>query len=139
MGEVEKIIDKNPQVDICLDIGHLFERVKLANPWARLAGRIGDRGLPLTSLLGKGVPFYEMPSWDDFINKYSSRIRCIHLHNHNGKIAHCPITVGKINIGRMLRAIGDLDRVPIIIEADYRQAGIGQLRQDLAFLEEVLA
>lgn len=139
IGEMEKIISENPRVDVCLDIGHLFERVKLANSWAWLAGRFLDRYMPLTSILGKGMPFYEMPGWAGFLEKYSGRIRCIHLHNHNGTAAHCPITAGKINMIKLLRAMGDLASIAVIVEADYRQIGIEHLRKDLLFVKKVIS
>ena len=136
--DMEKIICELPQVGMCLDIGHLFERVKLANPWERLAGRFVDRYLPFSSVIGKGMPYYEMADWKEFFEKNSSRIRCFHLHNHNGRNAHCPVTAGKINMESILHAISDFTSAPIIIEADYRQTGIGQLRKDLVFLKKVI-
>lgn len=138
LGDLEKIICEKPLVDICLDTGHLFERVRLENPWERLAGRVFDRCLPFTPILGKGMPFYEKPGCADFIAKYSGRIRCIHLHNHNGKTAHCPLTAGRINMAGIVRQISALTAAPVIIEADYRQAGVRQLRKDLEYLKKAM-
>lgn len=135
--DMEVIIGKVPQVDICLDTGHLFERVRLENTWERLAGRVFDRFLPMASMFGKGMPFYEKPDWLSFVANYSGRIHCIHLHNHNGKTAHCPVTVGKINLAGMLRNICSLTSAPVIVEADYRNKGIEQIRKDLTFLKKV--
>lgn len=138
MDEVEKVICENRQVNLCLDIGHLFERIKLENPWEWLSGKISDRYLPLSASFKKGLPFYEIPIWSDFLIKYSDRIKCVHLHNHNGRIAHDPVTGGKINMDKMLHSFKQLASVPVIIEADYRRIGIERLRNDLAFIREVM-
>jgi len=65
-------------------------------------------------------------------------MRCIHLHNHNGRMAHCSLKAGKINMKKMIEILDDLRNIPIILEADYRQAGMDILREDLVLLKEAV-
>ena len=133
IAEIQTILAASPDVSLCLDTGHLFERVYPEAAWQRLAGKIADRFLPPASLWGQGVPYYET-NWEELLHRYLSRLRCIHLHNHNGKIAHCPVTQGKIDLKKMLAPVKKLADIPLIIEADYRGCGISQVRSDLEYL-----
>jgi len=133
--EIETILAASPNVSLCLDTGHLFERVYPEAAWQRLAGKIADRFLPPASLWGQGVPYYET-NWEELLHRYLSRLRCIHLHNHNGKIAHCPVTQGKIDLKKMLAPVKKLADIPLILEADYRRGGISQVQSDLEYLTQ---
>lgn len=135
IAEIETILAASPDVSLCLDTGHLFERVYPEAAWQRLTGKIADRFLPSTSLWGQGVPFYEA-DWEELLSRYASRLKCIHLHNHNGKIAHCPLTQGKIDLKKLLAPLRKLTGVPLILEADYRRGRISQVHSDLEYLTQ---
>jgi len=71
-------------------------------------------------------------SWKQWLSRIRDRTGCVHVHNHDGRTAHRPLTKGKIMLGRfkaMAEILGDL---PWILEADYRRERHGTVDTDLA-------
>ena len=133
LRELAELAAGVPGLKVCIDIGHLFERLALPSGPARMAARIWDHFLPWCSASGKGMPFYEAGGAAGCLNLLGDSLQCIHVHNHDGRLAHQPLTLGKIDIGRFLgqcKATG----VPVILEADYRRFDQEMVRKDLDLL-----
>ncbi|HET6456359.1 MAG TPA: sugar phosphate isomerase/epimerase family protein [Armatimonadota bacterium] len=126
IDEVGQILVECPKAGLCLDVGHLFERVE-APPFYRRAAKV------MPSLVHKGVPSYEAGGLETIMRTFRDRIRCVHLHSHDGRTAHRPIA-GKISLKPMIEG---LQGIPMIVEADYRRSSIDEIRHDLALLERL--
>jgi sugar phosphate isomerase/epimerase len=130
MLEVGRILAECPKAGLCMDVGHLFERVDVP-PLYRRAARL------MPSLLRKGIPYCEAGGVGSIIREFQDRIRCVHLHSHDGREAHRPIGEGKTDVKRMVEGLSDLRNVPVIVEADYRRSSIDEVRKDLMQLERL--
>lgn len=134
--ELNNLSVQSASTRICLDVGHLFERLELPGAISRTAARLWDRYLPWSAVCGKGLPFFEAEGMSGCLELLSDRLYCIHVHNHNGRLAHQPLINGKISLPGVLRQVSD-DAI-VILEADYRQQESGTVRRDLGLLKEWL-
>lgn len=64
---------------------------------------------------------------------------CVHLHNHNGIIAHKPVTQGKLDFKNLAGFKKLFDEVPLIVESDYRTCSISTIRNDLDYLQNLFS
>lgn len=127
-----RIMRTIPQVKACLDIGHLYERIYPGASWMRRALMLNDILSPSPFIIKRGLPAAK--DWTDILATFGDSIRCLHIHNHNGKTAHQPLRKGKIDL-RPLRGLSSrLEGIPLIIEADYRNEPIQTVRDDLLWL-----
>jgi endonuclease IV len=123
---------------ICLDIGHLFER---EYPRSRLAHRLlrfNDLFSPRPFLIKYGIPASGYGDWPAVASSLSHRIGCVHVHNHDGRIAHKPLSAGRIDLAPLRSLAQTLRNVPLILEADYRGLSPDKVRSDLTFLSGLL-
>ncbi len=130
ISEMEWVLDADPRMRACLDLGHLFERIDPGRAVVRMACRLTDSYLPGFTVR-RGVPYYEA---GDLSRLIGDRVRCVHVHNHDGRTAHRPISDGKADIPRIIRSLGDLDEIPVILEADYRQSDLRKVKADIESL-----
>jgi len=124
-------------IDICLDIGHLFERIYDDPTWTlarRAAARIQDIFSPRPFLLKSNLPAAETGGIDGLIGTLGKRIHCVHLHNHNGRHAHRPLSEGTVPWRRLAGHAGLTRDIPILLEADYRGRSSDCLERDLRLL-----
>lgn len=134
ISEAAQILDADPRTRMCLDLGHLFERIQPASAMERIAAKLSDRLLPGTAIR-RGVPFYEAGDLNESCRRGLS---CVHVHNHDGTSAHRPLTEGKADIGRIIRDLGDLSGIPVVLEADYRHLDMQHVRKDITLLKGLL-
>lgn len=138
IAELWALASKSPTTRVCLDIGHLFERLELPSASQRVAARLWDRFLPWAAVAGKGLPFFAAGGLSGCLDLLGDRLCCLHVHNHNGRLAHQPLTAGKIELGRELgRALPA--GIPVILEADYRRGDPAVVRGDLQLLRRWLS
>ncbi len=126
-------------VRLCLDLGHLHERRYPDGRLERGLLLLHDRHWPAPFRLRRGLPWAGAASWPRAVEPLLPRLACLHLHDHDGRRAHRPLGSGRIDLGplRTLLREGrrELAGVPVILEADYREAGLEAARRDLARLE----
>lgn len=138
LREIDQLLKQNDQIKLCLDIGHLFERIEADHIWMKAADRLWDRFLPVSNIWGRGMPYFEHDGISGAVNAFSQRLGVLHLHNHNGRAAHQPILDGKYDLRPAIRALKPLTNIPIILEADYRNHDSAVLYHDLQLLEEFI-
>ncbi len=126
-------------VRCCLDLGHLFERAYPASRLARAALRVNDLLSPFPFLVRRGLPLGIHRTWEEALRSVAADIACLHLHNHDGRRAHRPLSRGKIGLRGLKAFREDLKEIPLILEADYRAEGAGEVRSDIDFLREILS
>jgi len=134
IAELWALASKSPTTRVCLDIGHLFERLELPTSRERVAARLWDRFLPWSVAAGKGLPFFDASGMAGCMETLGERLYCVHVHNHDGKMAHQPLAEGKIELGRELRQAACAG-IPVILEADYRRRDREIVRGDLRLLK----
>lgn len=138
IDEIAVLAAISPEMRVCLDMGHLFERLELPSTSQRVAARLWDRFLPWAAIAGKGMPFFAAGGLSGCLDLLGDRLYCLHVHNHNGRLAHQPLTAGKIELGRELgRALPA--GIPVILEADYRRCDPAAVRSDLQLLRRWLS
>ena len=129
--------------DICLDIGHLYERLYETDEWGvlrRVTARVQDIASPWPFILTAKLPAAEAGGLTGALSTLDKKTGCIHLHNHDGRLAHQPLSNGHIPWrGFLAKNSERLRTVPIILEADYRAHGHTSLERDLKELTELLA
>ncbi len=136
-GEIRTLLSEN-SIKLCLDLGHLFERRYPTSLMTRMAYALNDRISPYPFALKKGLPVEFANAWHQVLHSFESEIACIHLHNHNGRVAHRRLRHGKIDL-RLPRDYGGRWRdLPVILEVDYSHATIGQIEDDLRHAGELL-
>ncbi len=136
--DIAKILEKSPLTKVCLDIGHLFERLYIASIFGKLVAKAWDRWLPWSSLAGRGLPFYEMGSFGNIVYALKNKMFCIHVHNHNGRLAHQPLMLGKADLKALLGTLAAEIKGPIILEADYRNKSYETIIKDIILIKKVL-
>ena len=129
------IAQDHPSIQFCLDTGHLYERVSPITGPGRHLLKINDRCSPLPLLIKSGLPVSTYGSVPGTAAALESRLACIHLHNHNGRAAHQPLTSGVIHPADIRLLCQQYAHVPLIIEAEYDAAVIAAIEKDLEFLE----
>ncbi len=134
-----KILNAQPEnVKCCLDIGHLYERDYAPSILLRNLLSLNDRLSPIPFVLKSGLPVAGWGSWTNVLAAFGKHLGCVHVHNHDGRTAHQPLRRGKINLSPLSEFREDLREVPVILEADYRNKGLGAIREDLRYLEKQL-
>lgn len=132
-GIMYTIIKAHPQIKACLDIGHLYERIYPDALWTRRALMLNDILSPCPFLIKMGLPAAK--SWTNTLAFFGESVKCLHVHNHNGRMAHQSLQKGRINLRPLRGLSSQLERVPIIIEADYRKETLQTVRDDLRWLK----
>ena len=125
-------------VRLCLDLGHLFEREYASSFLTRMAYVINDRISPFPFLLKKGLPVQEGYNWPEMMGRILEKIACIHLHNHDGRMAHRRLCRGKIKFNSLRKFGSQLQEIPVILEADYSRCTMDEIEEDLMFMMELL-
>lgn len=131
---IARIGEAREHVHICLDIGHLYERVYPASPLMRKVLVYNDHFSPIPFTISRELPAGR--GWCEVFEDLRNTISLIHIHNHNGKTAHRPLTHGKIDLHPILGMIQKHQHIPVILEADYREAGSRALLEDLEWITE---
>lgn len=134
VADMSRLADSIAGLKFCLDLGHLFERMELTASWRRILARSWDRLLPWMALGGDGLPFYEAGGMQGCLQYLHSNLYCMHVHNHNGRLAHQPLTAGKIDLHQMLGVVPD--SIPLVLEADYRLGDVTAVVADIHLLKE---
>lgn len=138
LREIDQLLKQNDHIRLCLDVGHLFERIETDHIWMKAADLLWDRFLPVSNLWGRGMPYFELDGILGAVKAFSQPLAVIHLHNHNGRTAHQPISAGKFDLRPTIRALKPLTDIPIILEADYRNHNSAALYHDLELMEEFI-
>lgn len=128
-------------VDVCLDTGHLFERLYETPEWGalqRLAARWQDIVSPQPFRLTARLPAAESGGLSGAMAVVGDRLGCLHLHDHDGRGAHCPLDRGKTPWRELAASASRLRGIPVILEADYRHHGRDLLECDLRTLAGML-
>lgn len=129
---------KGADIGLCLDIGHLYERYDPSSRWLKYLCRLNDKLLKRPGVCHWGIPAAQFGSWLDAFDYFNGKIECLHVHNHNGIIAHQPLRQGHINLGLLSKRRQALVGKPVIIEVDYRGLGLTAVKSDLKILEGIL-
>ena len=138
--EVMRLIHDSPHpVGFCLDVGHLFERVYPAAKWRRRAMFYNDHFSPVPFLWPANLPIAKYGNWPALVRSAKSQLSCIHLHNHNGRMAHQLLSNGHIDLQPLADLRSLLKEIPLVIESDYREKNIAAVKADLSFLEGILS
>lgn len=125
-------------VKLCLDIGHLYERIYPSSPALRRIMRLNDCYSPFPFAWGKNLPAKKSGSWPEIIKSPKTNLGSIHIHNHNGRFAHQPLSQGKIDLEPLKNLPETVKDIPIIIEVDYRFLNRDLIVKDLNYLEGLL-
>lgn len=124
-------------VGICLDTGHLYERIYDDSAWGlarRAAARLQDILSPRPFLLKTHLPAAELGDIDDLAGFMGEKVACLHLHNHDGRRAHRPLREGTVPWRRLANHPRFPQGIPLILEADYRGRARCELEADLGLL-----
>lgn len=135
---VKTIINQGEDIGLCLDVGHLFERYDPRSRWLKYLCRLNDRILKKPGICRWGIPAAQFGSWLEAFNYFSDHIECLHLHNHNGIMAHQPLRQGHLNLGLLSTQREALAGIPVITEVDYRGLNVSAVESDLKYLEGIL-
>ncbi len=132
------LLDRVPKAHACLDVGHLFERRYPESRVRRVPLLLNDRWSPAPFLVRSGLPAGR-DSWETWARRLGPRLRCVHLHNHNGRLAHQPLRNGTLRFAA-LRCLPTLSpQATLIVEADYRWKAWTTIHADLRLLRELLS
>ena len=131
---VQTILSQVPGLRVCVDIGHLHERAYPSSRLRRAALLLAEKLMPSPFTIRSGLPAGEMGGWVEVIRGLLHELGCIHIHNHDGRTAHRPFQLGRIDLARIAELRDDLEETPVIIEADYRTVPEDTLRDDLESL-----
>jgi endonuclease IV len=130
-----RIIHDYPRVKLCLDIGHLYERIYPSSPLLHKILILNDHFAPVPFLLKSGLPAAN--GWPFIFAYLKKRVALLHIHNHDGKLAHQPLLKGKIDLCPLRGIASELDNIPVILEADYRNMNLETVRADLYWLGDL--
>lgn len=137
---VKFILKQDPEhIQLCLDIGHLFERYDPDSKWIKYACRINDKVFGHPCWCKSGLPAAFWKKWIDAFDFFSAHLECVHLHNHNGISAHQPLQQGHIKLQSLRSVKETLASIPVIIEVDYRQHDVAAIKKDLDYAEVILS
>ncbi|MGB9176386.1 MAG: TIM barrel protein [Methanoregula sp.] len=117
IAKIHEILHELPEVNLCLDIGHLYEHTF----------NLVTRYLPLS---------HDRRLARELENLYE-HIACIHIHNHDGFYAHRTLEAGKIDFSP-LRKYRSME-IPLILESDYRDVPADTLSHDIRYLRDMIA
>jgi hypothetical protein len=124
---------------LCLDLGHLHERVYPERGARRKLLVANDRFNPWPFACPARLPAAACGGgWARALAELAGQVAWIHIHDHDGRAAHRPLGAGRIRWappGAMCR----LPAVaPVILEADHRGSGPDAVRADIRRLKELL-
>ncbi len=124
---------------LCLDVGHLYERVYPARGLRRKLLIANDRWSPAPFAARRDLPARAGPDgWPWAVARAGETLACVHLHDHDGRVAHLPLGSGRLD-WRPLAALRErLAGLPVILAADYRRETPERVRTDLALLKGLL-
>lgn len=114
---IHQILHELPGVHFCFDIGHLYEHTF----------NLLTRYLPLSSDARLGRE----------LGHLCDHTACMHIHNHDGFLAHQTLKAGKIDFSP-LKNYRSLD-IPLILESDYRDGDPEILSEDISYLVDLIA
>lgn len=115
--QIHQLLHELPGVSLCLDVGHLYEHT--------------------FNLLTRYFPLFCDTRLARALENLHDHIACIHIHNHNGFMAHQMLHKGKIDFTPLSR-FGSMG-LPLILESDYREVPLSMIADDVRFLKGVLA
>ncbi|HSQ93480.1 MAG TPA: TIM barrel protein [Methanoregula sp.] len=116
IGTIHRLLHELPEINLCLDIGHLYEHTFTL--FTRYLPLLFDRRLAET------------------LRQLEDHIQCLHIHNHNGFMAHQVLTGGKIDLSPVRQM--SCREIPLILEPDYRGMGNDAIERDICFLEKLI-
>lgn len=138
LATIETIINSAPgTIHLCMDIGHLFERDYERLGLKKYFYLINDRFSPWPFMFKAGLPLHPYKSIFSILKRFKPWIQCVHVHNHDGRTAHQPLSKGKINFAGLKAASRFLSDVPVIIESDYTSLPVDNIKTDLQRLNEI--
>lgn len=117
IATIRRLLNDLPAMSLCLDIGHLYEHT--------------------FSLLTRYLPLSHDTRLARALEGFRDHLACIHIHNHDGFIAHRSLEDGKIDFSP-LNKYRALD-IPLIMESDYRDRSGETPARDIRYLMRVLA
>ncbi len=123
---------------ICLDIGHLHERLYPARGLRRKLLVANDRFSPRPFACPARLPAGAR-GWASALDEVGERLAWVHLHDHDGRRAHRPLGTGRIDWTPLARLHEASLAVPAILETDHRDRDPAAVRADLRRLKELLA
>ena len=133
LADVRTLLDRIDGLHLCLDIGHLHERLYPLPFEQRFLLSLNDRFHPRPFRWKKRLPMNPYPDWPEACRDFGDRLACIHLHNHDGREAHRPLRQGKIDMTGLRHLRKMPSPVPIIIESDYRHLSEQAIGDDIGF------
>jgi sugar phosphate isomerase/epimerase len=126
------------QVKLCMDIGHLYERIYPRAPLLRKILRLNDIFSPVPFAWDRNLPVGKSGDWQKMVESHKNKLGCVHVHNHDGRNSHKTLYEGKIDLMPLGNLSVLLKDIPVIIESDYRLKEKDTIIKDLKFLEELM-
>ena len=123
---------------VCLDVGHLHERLYPARGLRRKLLVANDRFSPRPFACPARLPAGAR-GWARALDEVGERLAWVHLHDHDGRRAHRPLGAGRIDWAPLAGRHEALLSVPVILETDHRDRDPESVRADLRRLKELLA
>jgi sugar phosphate isomerase/epimerase len=122
---------------ICLDVGHLHERLYPPRGLRRKLLVANDRFSPWPFACPARLPAGAR-GWAGALSDVGERLAWAHLHDHDGRSAHRPLGAGRIDWRPLAGWRGPSLSVPMILETDHRDDDPEAVRADLRRLKELL-
>lgn len=122
---------------ICLDVGHLYERLYPPRGLRRKLLVANDRFSPRPFACPARLPAGAR-GWAGALSDAGGRLAWAHLHDHDGRRAHRSLGAGRIDWRSLAARRGLLPSVPLILETDHREGDRDTVRADLRRLKELL-
>lgn len=124
---------------VCLDVGHLYERLYPERGLVRKLLVANDRWSPRPFAWTLGLPAAGGPAaWGRVAARLGEAAACVHLHDHDGRTAHRPLGRGRLDWSPLRRLRERWAGRPVILEADLRAAGEAGARAAARRLREVM-
>ncbi len=124
--------------DVCIDVGHLHERLYPARGLGRKLLVANDRFSPRPFACSARLPA-GAGGWGRALGDAGERLAWVHLHDHDGRRAHRPLGSGRIDWTPLARLREVIRAVPVVLETDHRDSDPAAVRADLGRLKELLA
>lgn len=124
---------------VCLDVGHLYERLYPERGLVRKLLVANDRWSPRPFAWTPGLPAAGGPAaWERVAARLGETVACVHLHDHDGRVAHRPLGRGRLDWSPLRRLRERWAGRPVILEADLREAGEEGARAAVRRLREMM-
>ena len=123
---------------ICLDVGHLHERLYPERGLRRKLLVANDRFSPRPFACPARLPAGAR-GWAGAPGDAGGRLAWVHLHDHDGRRAHRPLGAGRIDWSPLAALRSLAAHLPLILESDHRDGDPASVRADLRRLKELLA